>query len=48
MTLFNGDCLEYLNKIEDNSVDLILTDLPYGNMKIVHQLGKKKDLVGIL
>lgn len=25
-----GDCLELLPEIEDNSIDLILTDLPYG------------------
>ena len=28
-TLVNGDCLNYLSKIPDNSVDLILTDPPY-------------------
>lgn len=28
--LFNGNCLVESNKIQDNSVDLILTDLPYG------------------
>ena len=28
-TLVNGDCLIYLSKIPDNSVDLILTDPPY-------------------
>jgi len=28
--LYNGNCLEESNKIKDNSVDLILTDLPYG------------------
>lgn len=28
--LYLGDCLEEMKKIEDNSVDLILTDLPYG------------------
>lgn len=29
----NGDCLVEHEKIESNSVDLILTDLPYGTMK---------------
>ena len=29
-TLFEGDCLEVLSKIPDNSVNLILCDLPYG------------------
>ena len=28
--LYNGDCLEIMNKIPDNSVDLVLCDLPYG------------------
>jgi len=31
--LYNGDCLIESDKIESGSVDLILTDLPYGNMK---------------
>ena len=30
--LYNGDCLMESDKIESDSVDLILTDLPYGNM----------------
>lgn len=25
-----GDCLEQMNNIPDGSVDMILTDLPYG------------------
>ena len=28
-TLVNGDCLDYLSKIPDHSIDLILTDPPY-------------------
>ena len=31
--LFFGDCLIESDKIESGSVDLILTDLPYGNIK---------------
>ena len=31
--LFEGDCLEYMNKIPDGSVDMILCDLPYGVTK---------------
>ena len=27
--LYNGDCLEVMKEIEDNSVDMILCDLPY-------------------
>ena len=30
MTLYHGDCLEEMKKIPDGSVDLILTDPPYG------------------
>jgi site-specific DNA-methyltransferase (adenine-specific) len=30
MELFNGDCLEIMPTIENNSVDMILVDLPYG------------------
>ena len=30
MNLFNGDCLEKLKLISDNSIDLILADPPYG------------------
>jgi len=33
MQLIHGDCLIESDKIESGSVDLILTDLPYGNMK---------------
>ena len=33
MTLFQGDCLQEMQKIERESVDLILTDPPYGTMK---------------
>ena len=30
ITLYKGDCLELMKNIPDESVDLILTDLPYG------------------
>ena len=30
MDIFNGDCLNILPQLEDNSVDLFFTDLPYG------------------
>lgn len=33
MKLYNGDCLIESDKIESGSVDLILTDLPYGIVK---------------
>ncbi|GAG82775.1 unnamed protein product, partial [marine sediment metagenome] len=31
MNLMNGDCLDCMGDIPDGSVDLILTDPPYGN-----------------
>ncbi len=39
ITLYNGDCLEEMKKILDGSVDMILTDLPYG------VTANKKDIV---
>ena len=27
--LYNGDCLELMNVIDDKSIDMILCDLPY-------------------
>jgi site-specific DNA-methyltransferase (adenine-specific) len=30
MKLYNDDCLEVMKELPDNSIDLILTDLPYG------------------
>ena len=29
--IYLGDCLEIMNSIDNQSVDLILCDLPYGN-----------------
>lgn len=29
-TLLQGDCLKLLPTIQDNSIDLILADLPFG------------------
>ncbi len=31
--LYNGDCLELMKEIPDNSVDMVLCDLPYGITK---------------
>ena len=33
MQLYNGNCLEIMKTIADNSVDAIITDLPYGTTK---------------
>lgn len=30
INLYNGDCLEVMKSIPDNSIDMILCDLPYG------------------
>lgn len=30
-TLFEGDCLEWLDRFPDNAFDMVLCDLPYGN-----------------
>lgn len=33
MELYNEDCLEWMKRIPDGSIDAIITDPPYGNMK---------------
>lgn len=40
-TLYNGDCLEIIKDIPDNSIDCIVTDPPYG----ISMLGKNWDKV---
>ena len=30
LSLYNGDCLQVMSELEDNSVDLVVCDLPYG------------------
>lgn len=37
--LYKGDCLDESDKIESGSVDLILTDLPYGTMESQSKTG---------
>ena len=32
VTLYNGDCLELMKEIPNGSVDLVLTDIPYGEV----------------
>ena len=34
ITMLNGDCLELMANLADNSVDMILVDLPYGTTSI--------------
>ena len=33
MKLLNGDCLEIMQTIPEKSVDMILSDLPYGTTR---------------
>lgn len=44
ITLYNGDCLIESDKIQSGSVDLILTDLPYGVVKMKESAGNYKVL----
>ena len=49
ITLNNEDCLETLKRIEDNTIDLCLTDLPYGilsNKKEVDYYNENRNFVG--
>lgn len=39
LSLFNGDCLIKSDNIKSGSADLILTDLPYGTMKMKDKSG---------
>ena len=32
-TIYIGDCLEEMKKIEDNSIDLIITSPPYADQR---------------
>lgn len=32
-TLLCGDCLELMNRIPDGSIDMVLSDLPYGTTR---------------
>ena len=28
--LYNGDCCEILKNLKNNSIDIVITDIPYG------------------
>lgn len=43
--LYNIDCLEGMKKLPDNSVDMILCDLPYGVLKTRGNAHTKWDVV---
>lgn len=32
-TLLQGDCLELMNRIPDSSIDMVLSDMPYGTTR---------------
>lgn len=39
--IYQGDCLELLKQIDDNSIDAIVTDPPYGLTSIKQRFGKE-------
>ncbi|MDE5888439.1 MAG: site-specific DNA-methyltransferase, partial [Bacilli bacterium] len=41
--LYNGDCLEVMKNIPDDSIDLILCDLPYGTVKGLQLKNQSKE-----
>ena len=41
--LYNGDCLELMKNIPDGSVDLVLTDPPYGTIKGIEKSKASQD-----
>ncbi len=43
-TLLQGDCLKLLPTIQDNSIDMILADLPYGGVTAKHL---KRNFIGM-
>ena len=43
-TIYNDDCLERLDKIEENSIDSIVTDPPYGLTSITKRFGKESSV----
>ena len=43
--LINGDCLEELKKLDDNSVDLIITSPPYEDIHGAGYSAQRKDIL---
>lgn len=43
VTLWHGDCLELMKDIPDGSVDLVLTDPPYGTIRGIEKSRASKD-----
>lgn len=47
--LYQGDCLDQMDKVADHAVDMIFTDLPYGTTKnawdgTLSALGRIRDI----
>ena len=43
MPLFNADCFDFLPTLEDNSVDAVITDPPYGTTDLAWDLAPNLD-----
>ena len=43
-TLYNGDCMEVLDRLKENSIDCIVTDPPYGLTSITKRFGKDESV----
>ena len=43
--LFNGDCLEIMKELQDNSIDLIITSPPYEDISGAGYKANKKDIL---
>jgi len=41
MNLLRGDCIEVMKTLEDNSIDSIVSDPPYGLVSIIKRFGKE-------
>ena len=37
-TLLQGDCMELMSRIPDGSIDMVLSDLPYGTTRCQPEL----------
>jgi DNA modification methylase len=44
--IYQGDCLELMKEIKDNSIDMILCDLPYGTTAIACK-NTKRNFIGM-
>ena len=42
--LYHGDCLEVMKEIDDKSIDMVLTDPPYGRKNIKEFIDKSIDV----